>query len=103
MANEITLVSESAPTLRTFVCFLLGRGRNVAGIVIEVLVAFEQLLLPKGLIALRTLVWLLVGMDEHVRLEMPRRNRGIWAQLTSETLLTFVGFIMQLVAVAVRE
>ena len=96
MADEVALVAEGFATLGTLVTLLAGRRRHVVGIVVEVLVAAQQLLLPETLVALVALVWLLVRVDQHVRLEVTLRYGCVGAQVTLETLLSLVRFAMQL-------
>lgn len=71
--DEVALVSESASALGALVRLLSGLWRHVGRIVIEVLVTLEQLLLPEALVTLFASIRLLVGVDEHVRLEMAGR------------------------------
>ena len=66
VANKIAFVAEGFAAFRTFVPLLAGRGRYIIGVVVEVLVATEQLLLPETLVALVTLVGLLIRMNQHV-------------------------------------
>lgn len=46
VADEIALVTKLAPALLALVALLLGAGRDVGRVVVQVLVPLEQLLLP---------------------------------------------------------
>ena len=69
-------MSEAAAALGTLVRLLLGGGRYVGGVVVEVLVPLQQLLLSEALVALVALEWLLVCVDQHVGLEVALRQRS---------------------------
>ena len=67
-----------------------GRGRDVAGHVIEVDVTTQQLFLAERLLAVVACVWLFSRVSQDVRLEVSLVERGIGTQLTAETLFTVV-------------
>ena len=74
----------------------LGQGRNVVGVVVEILMSFEELLLPEALVAEIALEWLLVGVDEHVGLKVPLADRGVGAEVALEALFALVGLLVHL-------
>lgn len=82
---------------------LLRWRRYVRGIVIQVAVSFEQLLLPERLEAMVALIGLLIRVYQHVTLQVTRRNRGVRAKVTLVALFALVGLAVQLVAVPVGE
>ena len=67
-----------------------GRGRDVAGHVIEVDVTTQQLFLAERLLAVVARVRLFSRVSQDVRLEVSLVERGIGTQLTAETLFTIV-------------
>ena len=58
--------------------------------------ALEQLLLPEALVALVAGEGLLVGVDEHVGLEVALRDGRVGAQVALEALLPVVGLLVDL-------
>ena len=74
----------------------LGQGGNVVGVVVEILVPLEQLLLPEALFAQIALEGLLVGVDQHVRLEVALTDRGVGAEVALEALLALVRLLVHL-------
>ena len=58
--------------------------------------SFEELLLPEALVAEVALEWLLVGVDEHVGLEVPLADGGVGAEVALEALLALVGLLVHL-------
>ena len=87
-------MSEASVTLRTLVCLLFRRRRHVGGVVVEVLVPLEQLLLPEALVALVALVGLLVSVYQHVGLQVPLGDRAVRTQVALEAFLTLVSFLV---------
>ena len=85
---------EASVTLWTLVCLLFRRRRHVGGVVVEVLVPLEQLLLSEALVALVALVGLLVGVDQHVGLQVSLGDRAVWTQVALEAFLTLVSFLV---------
>ena len=61
--DEVPLVPEASVTLRALVGLLLGRGRDIGGVVVEVLVPLEKLLLPEALVTLIALEGFLICVD----------------------------------------
>ena len=96
VADEVAFVAEGLAAFGALVALLAGRRRNVVRIVVQVLVAPQQLLLPKGLVALGALVRFLVRVDQHVRLEVALRYRRVRAQVALEALFALVRFAVQL-------
>lgn len=64
-------MAECLSTGGTLVCLLLRCGWHIVGVVVEIDVPLEELLLAEGLITIHTLVRLLIRVDQHVRLKMP--------------------------------
>jgi hypothetical protein len=94
---------ECLAAVRTLVCLFPRRQSDVVWIVVDVFVALQQLLLPERLFAELTLIGLLVRVDQHVRLEMARRDRRVGAKLAAVALFTFVRLCVDLVGVAIGE
>lgn len=103
MPDQITLVPEGLRALGTLVCLLLGYRRHIVGVVVKILVPLQQLLLSESLVTFITTEWLLVRMNQHVRLKMTLRDGRIWTQVTLEAFLSFMALDMHLVCVAVWE
>ena len=61
--DEVPFVSEASVTLCTLVGLLLGRWRDIGGVVVEVLVPLEKLLLPEALVTLIALEGFLICVD----------------------------------------
>ena len=87
-------MSEASVALGTLVGLLLGRGRHIGGVVVEVLVPLEELLLSEALVALITLIRLLVGVDQHVGLQVPLRDRAVRTQVALEAFFTLMRFLV---------
>jgi len=66
VANEVALVAERFTTLGAFVPLLAGRRWHVVWVVVKILVPAEKLFLPEALVTLIALVWLLIGVNQHV-------------------------------------
>lgn len=66
MTHKISLVPEGLVARRTVVDFLAWLDGNVTGIVVNVLVALEQLLLAESEFAVWALEWLLIRVNQHV-------------------------------------
>ena len=81
---------EASVTLWTLMCLLFRRRRHVGGVVVEVLVPLEQLLLSEALVALVALVGLLVGVDQHVGLQVSLGDRAVWTQVALEAFLSLM-------------
>ena len=92
--DEVPLVSEASVALRTLVGLLLGRRRDIGGVVVEVLVPLEKLLLPEALITLITLERLLVRVDQHVALQVALGDRAVGTEVTLEALLSLMGLFV---------
>ena len=99
--DEVPLVSEASVALRTLVGFLLGWGRDIGGVVVEVLVPLEELLLPEALVTLIALERLLVRVDQHVALEVALGDRAVGAEVTLEALLTLMSLLVHFQGVPV--
>lgn len=84
----------------TLMRLLLWRRRNVRRIVVEIAMALEQLLLSKWLETVVALIRLLVGVNEHVALQMACRYGCIRTQVAFVTLLAFVSLAMQFIAIS---
>ena len=89
---------EGSTALGALVRLLLRGRRRVVGVVVEVLMPLEELLLTEHLITLVTLERLLVRVDKHVRLEVALRDRRVRTQVALEALLTLVGLLVHLKA-----
>ena len=96
MPDQVTLVPERLAALRTLVRLLLRGRRRVVGVVVEVLMPLEELLLTEHLITLVTFERFLVRVDEHVRLEVALRDRRVRTQVTLEALLALVRLLVYL-------
>lgn len=96
MADQVAFVAEWFAALGALVPLLARRRRHVVRIVVEVLVAAQQLLLAEALVALVALVRFLVRVDQHVRLQVALRYRCVHAQVALEALFTFVCLAVQL-------
>ena len=99
--DEVPLVSEASVALRALVGFLLRRRRDIGGVVVEVLVPLEKLLLPEALVTLIALERLLVRVDQHVALQVALGDRAVGAEVTLEALLTLVGLLVHFEGVPV--
>ncbi len=97
MANKVAFMAERFSTFGTLVPLFPGWWRHVVGIVIQVLMAAEKLLLPEALIALVALVRFLVGVNQHVRFQMALRDRRVSTKVALETFFSFVSLAVQLV------
>ena len=96
MADQVPLVSKRTAALGTLVRLLARLRRDVVGVVVEVDVPLQQLLLPERLVAVLADVRLLVGVDQHVRLQVALRDGRVRTQVALETLLALVGLAVQL-------
>ena len=85
---------EASVALRALVGLLLGRGWDIGGVVVEVLVPLEKLLLPEALVTLIALERLLVRVDQHVALQVALGDRAVGTEVTLEALLSFVGLLV---------
>ena len=94
---------EASVALRTLVCLLLGRRRDVGWVVVEVLMPLEELLLPEALVTLIALIRLLVRVNQHVALQMTLGDRAVRAEVTLETLLSLVGLLVHFQSVPVMD
>ena len=74
----------------------LWTRRDISGIVVEILVPLEQLLLPEALVALITLERFLVGVDQHVGLEVPLGDGAVGTEVALEALFTVVRLFVNL-------
>ena len=92
LPDQIALVSETPSTLRAFVCLLLRSWRHIGRVVVEVLVPLQQLLLPEALVTLVALEGFLVCVDQHVRLQVPLRDRGVGAEVAFKAFFPPRGF-----------
>ena len=101
--DEISLVPETPSTLGALVGFLLWRWRNICWVVIKVLMPLQQLLLSKALVALVTLERFLVCVYQHVRLKVTLGDGRVRAEITFETFLPFVSFLVNFQCIPVRE
>lgn len=66
MSDQVAFVAEGPSAFGALVRLFSRRWWDVRRIVVEVLVAFEELFLPEGLITLLALIGLLIRVDEHV-------------------------------------
>ena len=66
-------MTEGPAAFRTLVRLFLWCRRGIVGVVVEVLMALEELLLAELLITLVTFERFLVRVDEHVGLKMALR------------------------------
>lgn len=66
VADEVALVAERFTTLGAFVPLFTGRRWHVVWVVVKILVPAEKLFLPEALVTLIALVWLLIGVNQHV-------------------------------------
>ena len=89
---------EGSTALRALVRLLLRGRRRVVGVVVEVLMPLEELLLTEHLITLVTFERFLVRVDEHVRLEVALRDRRVRTQVALEALLALVCLLVNLQA-----
>lgn len=96
-------MTESFIARRAVVVLLTRCNGDVIRVVINVFMSLQQLFLSEGLIAIVTLERLLIGVNEHVRLEMTSRDRSVGANFTSVTLLSLVSLCVDFVAVAIRK
>ena len=95
-------MSKASVAFGTLVGLLLGRGRHIGGVVVEVLVPLEELLLSEALVALITLIRLLVGVDQHVALQMTLGDGAVGAEVALEALLTLMGLLVDFKCVPVN-
>ena len=77
VSDQVALVSETSPTLRTLVGLLLGGMRDIGGVVIDVLVPLQQMFLSEALITLVTWEKFLVCLYKHVGLEVALEDGGV--------------------------
>lgn len=77
------------------------RDGNVIRVVINVLMPLQQLLLSESLLTEMALVRLLIGMDQHVRLQVSGRDRSVSAEFTAIAFFALVSLCMNLVAVTI--
>ena len=84
-------------------CLLLRSWRHIGRVVVEVLVPLQQLLLPEALVTLVALEGFLVCVDQHVRLQVPLRDRRVGAEVALEAFLPLVSFLVNLEGVPIRE
>ena len=97
------LVSEAFVAVRTLVGLLLGSRRHIiGGVMVEVLMPLQQLLLPEALVTLIALIRLLVSVDQHVALKLTLRDGAVGAQVTLETLFSLVGLLVHFQGVPVN-
>lgn len=68
MSHQVAFVAEGLVTCRTIVILLPRFRRMVIRIVINVLVALQQLLLSESLFAILALERFLIAVDQHMRL-----------------------------------
>lgn len=102
MADEVALVAERFTTLWTFVSLLARWWRHVVWVVVKILVPAEKLFLPEALITLIALVWLLIGVNQHVGFEVTLRDGCIGAQIAFEAFFSFMSLAMEFECVAIR-
>ena len=100
--DQVPLVSEASVALRALVGLLLGSRRHIGGVMVEVLMPLEQLLLPEALVTLITLIRLLVSVDQHVALKLTLRDGAVGAQVTLEALFSLVGLLVHFQGVPVN-
>ena len=103
VSDQVSLVSKASVALWTLIGLLLGSWGNIGRVVIQVLMSLEQLLLSEALVALVTTEWFLVGVYEHVRLQVSLRDGGVGTQITLETLLTLVSLLVNFQSVPEHE
>ena len=103
MADEVAFVAESLAALGARLGFLARRGGDVLRVVVEVLVAAQQLLLSERLFTQVTAVGLLFCVYEHVRVQVPRRGRRVRAKITLETFFSIVSFVMKFESIPVGK
>ena len=96
-------MSETPSTLRALLSPLLGRWRHIGRVVVEVLVPLQHLLPPEALVTLVALEGFLVCVDQHVRLQVPLRDRGVGAEVALEAFLPLVSFLVNFQVVSIRE
>lgn len=101
--NQIALVSERLVTRRTHVSFFFRRRRYIVFVVIQIVMALQQLFLSERLVTLLTLVGFLVGMNQHVRLQVSGADRGVRAELTLEAFFAVMGFNVQFIRIPIGE
>ena len=87
-------MSEASVALCTFVSLLLGRGWDIGGVVVQVLMPLEELLLTEALVTLIALIGLLVRVYQHVTLKVALRDGAVGAEVTFEALLSLMGLLM---------
>ena len=95
-------MSKASVAFGTLVGLLLGRGRHIGGVVVEVLVPLEELLLSEALVALITLIRLLVGVDQHVALQVTLGDGAVGAEVALEALLTLMSLLVDFECVPVN-
>lgn len=76
--------------------FFSRRWRDIIRRMVQIFMPSKELFLAKRLIAHAALEGLLVGVDQHVRLEVPRGRRRIRTQSTAEAFFALVCFRMNL-------
>lgn len=74
MSHQVAFVAESFIACWTVVVLLSRSSGDIIRIVIDVLVSLKQLLLTEGLVTELTFERLLIGVNEHVGLEVTSRN-----------------------------
>ena len=100
--DQVPLVSEASVALSALVGLLLRSRRHIGGVVVEVLVPLEQLLLPEALVTLIALIRLLVSVDQHVTLQVALGDGAVGAEVTLEALLSLVGLLVHFQCVPVN-
>lgn len=96
-------MTEGFLTRRAIMVLFTRRYSNVIRVMIDVFVALQQLLLAKSLLTEVAIERLLVGMNQHVRLQVPSRDRSVSAEFAAVTFFAFMRFCMNLIAVAIWE
>ena len=126
MPDKISLVSERPRTFWALMSFFLKKKvanfqtlknlvkmkcdknylrcrRHIIGIMIQILMSFQQLFLPETLIASIALKGFLIGMDQHMGFQMPLADTRIRTQITLETFFSFMRLFVYFQSVAIRK
>ena len=93
---KINLVTKGPTAFWALVRLFLWCGRGIIGVVVEVLMALEKLLLSELLITLVAFKRFLVRVDKHVRFQMALGDRGVRTQVTFEALFTLMRLLVYL-------